>query len=59
MGTVVLIRPEQTFYEGISIVGQGDDEPLKAPVIEFRDLGSKKPSEMKAVFEEIITKVED
>ncbi len=43
----------------LNIVGQGDDEPLKAPVIEFRDLGSKKPSEMKAVFEEIITKVED
>ena len=39
----------------LNVVEQAEGELGEAPIIEFRDLGDKKPSEMKAVFEKIIT----
>ena len=39
-------------------ISESDSGFDETPIIEFRDLGAKKPSEMKSVFEEIITKLD-
>src|SRR6185295_9702282 len=64
---VDLVARYDTAYRGSQIgglsslndVSEQGGEFKEAPIIEFRDLGSKKPSEMKAVFEALINKLED
>ena len=65
-GNVDLVAKYDAAYRssqigGLSSLNDVSQEPGEfgtAPIIEFRDLGGKKPSEMRAVFAEIIAKIE-